>query len=60
MPETRPYLQGARLTAWELHQDDIPLTLITDNMVGHFLKTGRRGRGGGRRGPDRAQRRHGE
>ena len=40
MPETRPYLQGARLTAWELHQDGIPLTLITDNMVGHFLKTG--------------------
>jgi methylthioribose-1-phosphate isomerase len=40
VPETRPYLQGARLTAWELHQDRIPLTLITDNMVGHFLKTG--------------------
>lgn len=40
VPETRPFLQGARLTAWELHQDQIPLTLITDNMVGHFLKTG--------------------
>jgi methylthioribose-1-phosphate isomerase len=40
VPETRPYLQGARLTAWELHQDGIPLTLITDNMVGHFLKKG--------------------
>jgi methylthioribose-1-phosphate isomerase len=40
VPETRPYLQGARLTAWELHQDGIPLTLITDNMVAHFLKTG--------------------
>lgn len=40
VPETRPYLQGARLTAWELHQDRIPLTLITDNMVGHFLRTG--------------------
>ena len=40
VPETRPYLQGARLTAWELHQNHIPLTLITDNMVGHFLKTG--------------------
>jgi methylthioribose-1-phosphate isomerase len=40
VPETRPYLQGARLTAWELHQDKIPLTLITDNMVGHFLKNG--------------------
>jgi len=40
VPETRPYLQGARLTAWELLHDHIPLTLITDNMVGHFLKTG--------------------
>ncbi|MGB6545208.1 MAG: S-methyl-5-thioribose-1-phosphate isomerase, partial [Candidatus Acidiferrales bacterium] len=40
VPETRPYLQGARLTAWELHEDGIPLTLITDNMVGHFLKKG--------------------
>jgi methylthioribose-1-phosphate isomerase len=40
VPETRPYLQGARLTAWELQQDQIPLTLITDNMVGHFLKIG--------------------
>jgi methylthioribose-1-phosphate isomerase len=40
VPETRPYLQGARLTAWELQQDGIPLTLITDNMVGHMLKTG--------------------
>jgi methylthioribose-1-phosphate isomerase len=39
VPETRPYLQGARLTAWELQQAGIPLTLITDNMVGHFLKT---------------------
>ncbi|MDP9146941.1 MAG: S-methyl-5-thioribose-1-phosphate isomerase [Acidobacteriota bacterium] len=33
VPETRPYLQGARLTAWELHKGGIPLTLITDNMV---------------------------
>jgi methylthioribose-1-phosphate isomerase len=40
VPETRPYLQGSRLTAWELQQDNIPLMLITDNMVGHFLKTG--------------------
>jgi len=40
VPETRPYLQGARLTAWELHRSHSPLTLITDNMVGHFLKTG--------------------
>jgi len=43
VPETRPYLQGARLTAWELHRSKIPLTLITDNMVGHFLKTGKVG-----------------
>jgi methylthioribose-1-phosphate isomerase len=43
VPETRPYLQGARLTAWELHKGGIPLTLITDNMVGHFLKTGKIG-----------------
>jgi methylthioribose-1-phosphate isomerase len=40
VPETRPYLQGARLTAWELDRGGIPLTLITDNMVGHFLKSG--------------------
>jgi methylthioribose-1-phosphate isomerase len=40
VPETRPYLQGARLTAWELKRSNIPLTLITDNMVGHFLKAG--------------------
>ena len=39
--ETRPYLQGARLTAWELQQDDIPVTLITDNMSGHVMKKGR-------------------
>jgi methylthioribose-1-phosphate isomerase len=38
--ETRPFLQGARLTAWELHKDDIPVTLITDNMAGHFMKSG--------------------
>src|ERR1700738_4056663 len=43
VPETRPYLQGARLTAWELHRGGIPLTLITDNMVGHFLKTAKVG-----------------
>jgi len=40
VPETRPYLQGARLTAWELHRGGIPLTLITDNMFGHFLMVG--------------------
>jgi len=38
--ETRPVLQGARLTAWELQQEGIPLTLITDNMVGHFMRLG--------------------
>ena len=38
--ETRPFLQGARLTAWELNKDDIPVTLITDNMAGHFMKNG--------------------
>ena len=38
--ETRPLLQGARLTAWELMQDDIPTTLITDSMAGHFMNRG--------------------
>jgi methylthioribose-1-phosphate isomerase len=38
--ETRPFLQGARLTAWELAREDIPVTLITDSMAGHFLKSG--------------------
>jgi methylthioribose-1-phosphate isomerase len=38
--ETRPFLQGARLTAWELYKDEIPVTLITDNMAGHFMKRG--------------------
>ena len=41
--ETRPFLQGARLTVWELQQDSIPATLITDNMAGHFMKAGRIG-----------------
>jgi methylthioribose-1-phosphate isomerase len=36
--ETRPYLQGARLTAWELHEEGIDVTLITDNMAGHFFQ----------------------
>ncbi len=39
--ETRPYLQGARLTAWEMVQEQIPVTLITDNMAGHAMKIGR-------------------
>ena len=38
--ETRPFLQGARLTAWELMQDNIPVTLITDNMAAHFMQRG--------------------
>jgi len=41
--ETRPFLQGARLTAWELQQDGIATTVITDNMAGHFLRSGRIG-----------------
>lgn len=39
--ETRPFLQGARLTCWELQKDEIPVTLITDNMAGHFMKLGK-------------------
>jgi methylthioribose-1-phosphate isomerase len=38
--ETRPYLQGARLTAWELSRDGIPVEIITDSMGGHFLSRG--------------------
>jgi len=38
--ETRPFLQGARLTSWELIQDNIPVTLITDNMSGHLMSKG--------------------
>ena len=39
--ETRPFLQGLRLTAWELARDDIPVTVITDNMAGHVMKGGK-------------------
>lgn len=38
--ETRPFLQGARLTAWELQQENIPVTLITDNMAGYIMSRG--------------------
>lgn len=38
--ETRPFLQGMRLTAWELHKDNIPVRLITDNMAGYFMRKG--------------------
>lgn len=39
--ETRPFLQGARLTAWELAKDNIPVSVITDGMSGHLMKSGR-------------------
>lgn len=39
--ETRPFLQGIRLTAWELAKDEIPVTVITDNMAGHVMKSGK-------------------
>jgi methylthioribose-1-phosphate isomerase len=38
--ETRPYLQGARLTAWELHADGIPVEVLADNMAGWFMRRG--------------------
>ena len=38
--ETRPYLQGARLTSWELHQDGIPVEVITDSMAAHYFQRG--------------------
>jgi len=38
--ETRPFLQGARLTAWEMVQENIPVTLISDNMSGHLMSCG--------------------
>ena len=38
--ETRPFLQGARLTAWEMMQEQIPVTLITDSMAGHLMSRG--------------------
>src|SRR3972149_1787479 len=39
--ETRPFLQGARLTAWEMMQEHIPVTLVTDNMAGHLMQRGK-------------------
>ena len=38
--ETRPFLQGARLTAWELVRDEIPVTVVTDGMAGHLMYRG--------------------
>ncbi len=55
--ETRPFLQGARLTAWELVQDGIDTTVITDNMAGVDDAAGRGRPGGRRRRPHRRQRR---
>lgn len=39
--ETRPFLQGSRLTAWEMMKENIPCTVITDNMAGYFMKAGK-------------------
>jgi methylthioribose-1-phosphate isomerase len=39
--ETRPFLQGARLTAWELKKDKIPVTVLTDNMAGYLMQKGK-------------------
>ncbi len=39
--ETRPFMQGTRLTAWELMEDNIPVTLITDNMAGYIMSKGK-------------------
>src|SRR5207244_8837912 len=41
--ETRPFLQGSRLTAWELMKDGIPTTVISDNMAGAMMKQGKIG-----------------
>ena len=38
--ETRPFMQGSRLTVWELQQDDIPVKLLTDSMAGHLMRRG--------------------
>ena len=58
--ETRPLLQGARLTAWELREEGIPFTLIPDSAAGLTMRRRRDRRGGRRRGPHRRQRRHRE
>ena len=56
--ETRPFLQGARLTAWELVKDGIDTTVITDNMAGAIMRAGADRPGGRRRRSHRRQRRH--
>ena len=58
--ETRPFLQGARLTAWELMADGIATTVICDNMAASLMRRGRDSDGGGGRGPDCGQRRRGQ
>ena len=58
--ETRPRLQGARLTAWELMRDGIPMTLIADNARGHVDASRQSGPGALRRGPRGRERRRGE
>ena len=58
--ETRPFLQGARLTAWELVRDGIDTTVITDNMAGALMRQGKRQLRCRRRRPHRGQRRHRE
>ena len=58
--ETRPYLQGARLTAWELEQAGVPHTLIPDVAAGSLMRRRRGRRRPRRRGPGRRERRHGE
>ncbi len=58
--ETRPFLQGARLTAWELVKDGIDTTVITDSMAGAMMQAGGDRSGGRRRRSHRRQRRHRE
>ena len=58
--ETRPFLQGARLTAWELVRDGIETTVITDNMAGALMRQGQVELRRRRRRSHRGQRRHGE
>ena len=58
--ETRPYLQGARLTAWEMVQENIPVTLVTDNMAGYLMQQRRCRCDRRRRRPHRRQWRYRE
>ncbi len=58
--ETRPFLQGSRLTAWELMKDGIPTTVISDNMAGAMMKPGQDRSHRRRRRPHRRERRRGQ